>query len=72
MSRAAEKSGEALLTPAELSDRWQITEKTLAQWRWRSIGPRYIKLGGGRGGSVRYPMAAVEAYEAEHLSPQPA
>lgn len=49
-----------LLTPAQLSERWDISERTLSQWRWLSRGPRYLKIEG----AVRYPLDAVESYEA--------
>jgi predicted DNA-binding transcriptional regulator AlpA len=35
-----------------------ISTKTLENWRWRKIGPRYIKLGR----LARYRMADVIAY----------
>ena len=35
---------------------------TLRRWRLRREGPRYVKLGAGRGGAVRYPATALEAW----------
>lgn len=51
------------LTQKALADRWQMSPRTLEQWRWRGIGPRYLKIGG----RVLYPLELVEAYEAEHV-----
>jgi hypothetical protein len=50
-----------LLTPQELVDRWKgsITAVTLATWRSRKQGPKYVKVGG----RVLYPMEGVEEYE---------
>jgi hypothetical protein len=50
-----------LLTPQALIDRWQksITLVTLATWRSRKNGPRYIKIGG----RVLYPLDGVEEWE---------
>ena len=52
------------LTPAALAARWQLSPRTLANQRYLGVGPAWIKVGG----SVRYTVAAVEAYEAEQLT----
>lgn len=46
-----------------LAERWAISPRTLEQWRWRGVGPRYLKLGG----RVLYRMVDVEAYEESRL-----
>lgn len=51
------------LTQDELAARWRVSPRTLEQWRWRGVGPRYLKIGG----RVIYPLVEVEAYEAERL-----
>ncbi len=48
------------LDQTELSRRWRISPRTLEQWRWRKIGPRYLKVGG----RVLYRLGDVEEYEA--------
>lgn len=58
-----------LLTPSQLSERWSKPESTLAQWRWRSVGPPFLKLAGG---AVRYRIEDIEAYEAASIQPRPA
>ncbi len=47
----------------ELAERWSLSPRTLEQWRWRGVGPRYLKLGG----RVIYRLSDVEAFEAERL-----
>ena len=52
------------LTQQELAVRWQISERTLEGWRSRqNNGPGWARIGR----SVRYPLAAVEAFEHENL-----
>jgi predicted site-specific integrase-resolvase len=51
------------LNQINLSDRWNISHRTLERWRWTGEGPKFIKLGG----RVLYRLQDVEAYEAEQL-----
>ncbi|MEO1686688.1 MAG: helix-turn-helix domain-containing protein [Pseudomonadota bacterium] len=51
------------LNQVELAERWDLSPRTLEQWRWRGVGPRYLKIGG----RVLYPLAEVEAYETARL-----
>jgi hypothetical protein len=51
------------LSQAELAARWKMSPRTLEQWRWRGVGPRYLKIGG----RVIYPEPEVEAFEADRL-----
>jgi len=63
MNTATDKSFPAtvaLLSPAALAARWGVTEGALAQRRRRGQPPSFVFLGRK---SVRYPLAAVEAYE---------
>lgn len=57
-------NGGPMLTPAELCERWNgtIREATLATWRSRQTGPKYVKVGG----RVLYRISDVEAYEAKN------
>jgi predicted DNA-binding transcriptional regulator AlpA len=48
------------LTPGELRARLGVHMQTLARWRVARTGPEYVKTGA----LVRYPVAAVEAWEA--------
>ncbi len=52
-----------VLDQKELADRWRISPRTLEQWRWRGIGPRYLKVGA----RVLYPLEMVETFEAAHI-----
>ncbi len=51
-----------LLNQIDLARKWQMSERTLEAWRWRKIGPRWIRIGG----RIRYKLEDVEAYEAAH------
>lgn len=53
------------LTPSELSQRWrnEVSLKTLAQWRSRGFGPKFLKLGA----SIVYPIAEVILWETARL-----
>ena len=60
--RTTVTSEQVALSVAELVARWrgQVRPSTLASWRTKGIGPRYLKLGG----RVLYPVIAVEEFEA--------
>jgi hypothetical protein len=51
------------LRPHELAERWQMSSKTLARWRWAGEGPRFLKVSG----KVLYRKEDVRAFEATHL-----
>jgi hypothetical protein len=50
----------ARLTEQELAQRWNMSPRSLQQWRLRGQGPKYLKLGS----AIRYPLDWVEAFEA--------
>lgn len=52
---------EEFLTPEQVVTRWNsaVTVGTLANWRSKKKGPAFQKFGS----KVRYPLAAVEAFE---------
>jgi excisionase family DNA binding protein len=47
-----------LARPAEVAEYLQKPDRTLEQWRYRGVGPRFIKVGR----DVRYRWADVEAW----------
>jgi excisionase family DNA binding protein len=49
------------LTPDQVADRYQVSEATLKEWRYKGTGPEYVRLGR----HVRYPATALERWEAE-------
>lgn len=51
------------LTPKEAAERLRLNINTLANWRVRGDGPRFIKMGR----KVLYPLAEVEAFEQRQL-----
>jgi hypothetical protein len=52
------------LTSSQLVARWlgQVTSATLATWRSRGNGPKFVKVGG----RVLYRLADVAAWEAKN------
>ncbi len=48
-----------LLTAADVSERFGVPAKTLADWRSRGIGPAYVRLGR----HCRYRLEDVMRYE---------
>lgn len=56
---------ERILTPAELAARYPgITEKTVADWRYKKTGPPFFRAGK----HVYYRLPDVLAWEAEGVS----
>lgn len=51
------------LLPTEAAARLRTTIGTLANWRVRGQGPRFIKVGR----KVLYPVAEIEAWERKNL-----
>ena len=49
----------AFQTQQQLAERWQISPRTLEQWRWLGKGPRFVKIGA----RVLYRDEDVVAYE---------
>ena len=55
-------SGEAYLTPKDLSERWGLTEQTLNNWRCQGKGPTFSR-GGLPGVRVSYLLTNIKQYE---------
>jgi len=51
------------LNQVQLARRWNLSERTLERWRWKKLGPAYLKLGG----HVAYRVEDIEAYEVTQL-----
>ena len=51
------------LTQLELARRWNKSVGTLERFRSEGIGPRFLKIGG----TVRYRLEDIEAYERDCL-----
>ena len=56
------------LKETELAQRWDITARTLQNWRAKGIGPRFIRIGER---SIFYRMIDVMAYEAANVVGKP-
>lgn len=52
------------LTPDELSARLHVETSTLASWRCKGIGPRFVKP---TRKIVLYPIVEIEDWETENL-----
>jgi predicted DNA-binding transcriptional regulator AlpA len=63
-------SRERFLSPGAVADRIGYTVATLAMWRVKGKGPKFVKFGTSQQARVRYPESEVLAWEAEqpHLS----
>lgn len=48
------------MTQEQLAARWQISPRTLEQWRWLGKGPRFLKIGV----RVLYDQEEIETFEA--------
>lgn len=55
------------LNQVELGRRWNVSERTLEGWRWRGIGPKFLRLGG----RIRYRLQDIEEFESlQERAPQ--
>jgi predicted DNA-binding transcriptional regulator AlpA len=69
LDRAAQAARTPLAKPIEVATYLQKPEKTLAEWRSRGLGPRYLSVGR----DVRYRWADVDQWLAGQQSePRPA
>lgn len=64
-----EKFENQMLTPQEVSQLIKISVGTLENWRLASKGPKFIKLGSGPRGHVRYRLQDVEDWMFEDAKP---
>lgn len=55
-------AGSRLLREHEVADHLGISISLLQKWRWRGVGPCWIRVGGSDGRAVRYRFADVDAY----------
>jgi hypothetical protein len=51
-----------LLNEREAADFLKLARETLRTWRSRGCGPKYIRLGEGKGSSIRYDLAELENF----------
>ena len=48
-----------LLTPEQAAEYLSLSSQTLAQWRWKTVGPPFVKIGKR---AVRYDRSQLEAW----------
>jgi predicted site-specific integrase-resolvase len=53
-----ELRSQKMLTEAQISEMFGISQATLRTWRWQKKGPRYYKAGR----NIRYKIEDVDAY----------
>ena len=65
MAALAQTMPHKYLTAAQVVERWDgaVSAGTLANWRTAGKGPAYQKFGN----RVRYPIAHLEAWEAQNM-----
>jgi hypothetical protein len=51
-----------LLTPDDAAHMIGVSPETLTDWRWRDMGPPFVRIGRGPRGRVRYPADALRAW----------
>lgn len=51
------------LTVQDLTKRWEVTPKTLQNWRWNGKGPEYFKVGR----TIKYRLEDIESFETAKL-----
>ncbi|MFF4270149.1 helix-turn-helix transcriptional regulator [Streptomyces sp. NPDC001536] len=51
-----------LLTPKQVQAQYGIAAKTLANYRWQGIGPKYVKTHPGQQGRVKYRRSAIDEW----------
>jgi excisionase family DNA binding protein len=58
MLRMSTPTRTPLLTPTEVAKELGLPARTVEQWRYRNLGPRYVKVGR----HVRYRPADIDAW----------
>lgn len=48
-----------MINTKELAKRWKMSEGTLANWRSKDVGPKFVKLGR----KVVYKLKVIEKFE---------
>lgn len=51
-----------MYTPEQVAKILQVSTETLKNWRWKKIGPKWVKLNSDKG-MVRYVEEDLEAYQ---------
>ncbi len=59
---ATKQHSQGLLNERAVAKILGLSLGSLRRWRLRGEGPPYLKLGSGRGGAVRYPLVALDAW----------
>jgi predicted site-specific integrase-resolvase len=49
------------LTPDQVAERYQVSPDSLKEWRYKGVGPKYLRIGK----RVRYRVSDLERWEQE-------
>lgn len=52
--------------PRDVALRLNVSERTLANWRWLGTGPKFVKFGNGRSAPIRYRRSDVDQWVNEN------
>jgi predicted site-specific integrase-resolvase len=58
----------ALMTVEQVAEVIQVRPRTLFAWRRDGGGPPFVRLGDGRGSSIRYPKEDLRTYLAQRTT----
>ena len=61
-----DKHTDPLLREREVADLLGVSDYLLQKWRWKGIGPRWIRVGGPTGRAVRYRRRDIDEYLREN------
>ena len=66
MANYSDFNGDELLKEREVAKLLQFSPRTLQKYRVTGGGPNFLKLGGGKRGSVRYRLSQVKEWAERH------
>lgn len=53
---------DGVMTAKEAADALKVKVTLLRDWRYRGRGPKFLRLGGGNGGAIRYRERDIESF----------
>jgi hypothetical protein len=60
--RAGDGTGPLVVDEYEAARRLDISVKTARNWRYKGIGPPFVKYGSGRSSPIRYPVRGLDEF----------
>jgi predicted DNA-binding transcriptional regulator AlpA len=65
-NKSSQRPSRVLLRERDAADYLNVTEYALQKWRYRGIGPRFVRLGRRTGGAIRYKISDLNEWIANH------